>query len=585
MSNEEPRYLGHYRLLECLAYGGMGEVWKALDTKLNRTVAVKLLRSELRRSSDFVARFKSEAQLIASLHHPNIVKIHNFYVSEEAEAPLMYMVMDYVEGQTLADYIRKTSSQGQFPSPAEIVYIFTIVGLALDYAHAHDMIHRDIKPANILLDQRRLNAYVMGEPILSDFGIARRQGISGGTIVGSVVGTPLYVSPEQAQGNYDEKRSDLYSLGIILYEVMTGVTPFRNAAAMALVVQHIYEQPTPPELINPRISPQLSAVILKSIAKRPEDRFATASELSIALAQALRVRIPEALEQHNILTDSLDSQPSLSYNPGSPSNPGFSGPASAPGIAAVPGSSPPLSLPLHPTVPAKAYISPSPHLVSQSSQPGISFPTVPSHSISPLQDDASITYTPTIAPSSQSSVPPPTSYTKLHLPFFKNKLFIILLSVLLLIVLGAGAVTFVRSSQQTQPEAAVGQLHFSSSGPPSRPFDTLQIDIQNVPPPPAGKVYVAWIDQVSNESSHPHWQVQPDHNNSIHGTHLTYPAFNNLLLPNSLFVVTLQDAGSSPLVPSAISTDRLYYVRLDKQPSPVLELHRCPTDPNSTTCI
>ena len=118
MSNEEPRYLGHYRLLECLAYGGMGEVWKALDTKLNRTVAVKLLRSELRRSSDFVARFESEAQLIASLHHPNIVKIHNFYISQEAEAPLMYMVMDYVQGQTLADYIRKTSSQGQFPPPA-----------------------------------------------------------------------------------------------------------------------------------------------------------------------------------------------------------------------------------------------------------------------------------------------------------------------------------------------------------------------------------------------------------------------------------------------------------------------------------
>jgi serine/threonine protein kinase len=558
MSNEEPRYLGHYRLLECLAYGGMGEVWKALDTKLNRIVAVKLLRSELRRSSDFVARFKSEAQLIASLHHPNIVKIHNFYISEETEAPLMYMVMDYVEGQTLADYIRKTSSQGQFSSPAEIVYIFTIIGLAVDYAHAHDMIHRDIKPANILLDQRRPNGYAMGEPILSDFGIARRQGVSGGTIVGSVVGTPLYVSPEQAQGNYDEKRSDLYSLGIILYEVMTGVTPFRNAAAMALVVQHIYEQPTPPELINPRISPQLSAVILRSIAKRPEDRFATASELSIALAQALQVPIPEALAQHNTATDALSGQPSLSYNPG------FSGPASVPGIADVPGSLPPLSLSLHPTVPANAYISPS---------------------VSSSQDDTSITHTPTIAPSSQSSVSSPISSTKHHPPFFKNKLFIILLSFLLVFILSASVVTFVRSSEQTQPEVAVGQLHFSSSGPPSKPFDTLQIDIQNVPPPPAGKVYVAWIDQISNESNHPHWQVQPDRNNSIHLTHLTYPDFNNLLLPNSLFVVTLQDAGSLPLVPSAIPTDRLYYARLDKQPSPVLELHRCPTDPSSTTCI
>ncbi|MBA2680029.1 MAG: protein kinase [Ktedonobacteraceae bacterium] len=570
MSNEEPRYLGHYRLLECLAYGGMGEVWKALDTKLNRTVAVKLLRSELRRSSDFVARFESEAQLIASLHHPNIVKIHNFYVSQEAEAPLMYMVMDYVEGQTLADYIRKTSGQGQFPSPADIVYIFTVVSLALDYAHDHTMIHRDIKPANILLDQRRPNAHAMGEPILSDFGIARRQGVSGGTIIGSVVGTPLYVSPEQAQGNYDDKRSDLYSLGIILYEIMTGVTPFRNAAAMALVVQHIYEQPTPPELINPRISPQLSAVILKSIAKRPEDRFATASELSIALARALQVPIPEALAQHDIPTDALDSRSSLSYSPSTLGNSGPPGP----------------SLPLHPTLPAGAYNSPaSLSRASQSSQSGISFSTLPAHSASPLQNDASVTYTPTIVPSSQASALPSPSTPKTHTPFLKNRLLVITLSALLLIALGIGIATFALSSRQTSAEVVVGQLHFSSSGPSSKPFDTLQIDIQNVPPPPAGKVYVAWIDQVANESNHPHWQVQPDYNHAIHGTHLTYPSFNNLLLPNSLFIVTLQDAGSSPLVPSISPADRLYYARLDKQPSPVLDLHRCPTDPNSTTCI
>ena len=148
---EEPRYLGHYRLIECLAYGGMGEVWKALDTKLDRTVAIKLLRSEWRHTEDFVARFKTEAQLVASLHHPNIVKIHNFYVSEDTEAPLMYMVMDYVEGQTLADYIRDTSSKSEFPPPADLLYIFTKVGLALDYSHAHNMIHRDIKPANIII--------------------------------------------------------------------------------------------------------------------------------------------------------------------------------------------------------------------------------------------------------------------------------------------------------------------------------------------------------------------------------------------------------------------------------------------------
>ncbi len=584
MSNEEPRYLGHYRLLECLAYGGMGEVWKALDTKLNRVVAIKLLRSEWRRSSEFVTRFKSEAQLIASLHHPNIVKIHNFYVSEEAEAPLMYMVMDYVQGQTLADYIRKTSSQGEFPAPTDIVYIFTIVGLALDYAHAHAMIHRDIKPANILLDQRRPNTYAMGEPILSDFGIARRQGVSGGTIIGSIVGTPLYVSPEQAQGNYDEKRSDLYSLGIILYEMMTGVTPFRNAAAMVLVVQHIYEQPTPPELINPRISPELSAVILKSIAKRPEDRFPTASALSIALAQALHVPIPEPLQQpntgFNTGTNSLSDQLSLSYMPTPSGRPEMPGPS-----VGIPG------FPLTPTMSAGArdatLISPanSPQQASRPSQPSISFSSIASNPTRLSQNDPSGAQIPTVI-SPLPSVPDHMSSTKSSRFFFKKRLFVILLSVVLLIVLGVGIGTFTLSSHQIQqPDAVVGQLHFSSSGSPSKPFDTLQIDVQNVPPPPAGKLYVAWIDQTANESIHPHWPLQPGHDSSIHAARLTYPGFNDLLLPNSLFVITLQDVGTAPLVPSALATDRLYYARLDKQPASILDLHKCPTDPNSTTCL
>ncbi|GAC1510703.1 MAG: hypothetical protein NVS2B12_27200 [Ktedonobacteraceae bacterium] len=577
MSSEEPRYLGHYRLQECLAYGGMGEVWKALDTKLDRTVAIKLLRSEWRSSADFVARFKSEAQLIASLHHPNIVKIHNFYVSEDAEAPLMYMVMDYVQGQTLADYIRKTSSQGQFPSSADVVHIFTVVGLALDYAYARNMIHRDIKPANILLDQRLPNARPMGEPILSDFGIARRQGVSSGTIVGSIVGTPMYVSPEQAQGNYDDKRSDLYSLGIILYEMMTGVTPFRNAAPMALLVQHIYEQPTQPELINQNISPELSAVILKSIAKKPEERFPTASALSLALAQALHVPTPEILLQQNMRSGSLNNQPSLSYIP------------HVPGNSSIPGALQALSVPSHPRFLPNAHNS-SPSL-PQESQSRVGQPRSTSGATSlttgpTYLQNGMLSSIPSTTSSANASITPPSAAVPTRgrlASFARGKWLIALIACLVVLVAGVSAAAFWSSSQQSN--VVVGQIHFSSSGLPAKQYDTLQIDIQHAASLPAGKVYVAWIDQASNESNHPHWQLQLSRDNSIHMAHLTYAGFNNLLLANSLFVITMQDEGTSPLVPSASPTDRIYYALIGKQPSAALDIQHCPTGSNATTCF
>ena len=177
----------------------------------------------------------------------------------------------------------------------DIVYIFTAVGQALDYAHQRGLIYRDVKPANILLDKRTPTARAMGEPILTDFGIARQRGITSGTMVGSVIGTPKYIAPEQARGQYDDPRSDLYSLGIILYEIMTGEAPFQADTPLAVMMQHLQEKPRPPEMINPHISQSLSQVILKSIAKDPDERFPTAAALILALAQAFHVPAPQEL--------------------------------------------------------------------------------------------------------------------------------------------------------------------------------------------------------------------------------------------------------------------------------------------------
>src|SRR6266568_6700891 len=180
MTSTGPRRLGKYELQGRLERGGMGEVWKAYDTQLRRYVAIKVLHADLQANPDFVSRFTREAQLVASLHHPNIVQIHDFQFSNTGESgTTAYMVMDYVEGGTVADYIRATSRKGLYPPPSDILYLFTAISLALDYAHQRGMIHRDIKPANILLDKRNLPvgaqfiAPSLGEPVLTDFGIAR----------------------------------------------------------------------------------------------------------------------------------------------------------------------------------------------------------------------------------------------------------------------------------------------------------------------------------------------------------------------------------------------------------------------------
>src|SRR3989454_10502379 len=239
-----PRRLGKYQLQQQLGHGGMAEVWKALDTQLQRYVAIKLLHANLKEDPHFIARFEREAQLIASLHHPNIVQIHDFQIaSSEEDGTIAYMVMDYVEGQTLAAYIRRTSGLGNVPSPTEIVQLFTSIGLAVDYAHQQGMIHRDLKPANILLDKRNTTRNPMGEPILTDFGLARLMATSAATFTATQPGTPLYASPEQANGYPGNERSDIYSLGVILYEIVTGVPPFQGDSPTAVMTLHLNATP------------------------------------------------------------------------------------------------------------------------------------------------------------------------------------------------------------------------------------------------------------------------------------------------------------------------------------------------------
>src|SRR5258708_30829026 len=194
--SKEPERLGKYELLERQGQGGMGEVWKARDTQLRRFVAIKFLHTNLQANPDFVTHFMREAQFVASLHHPNIVQIHDFqHTNTHGSSIKAYMVMDYIEGGTLADYISNTVRKGLFPLATDIVYLFTAISLALDYAHQKGMIHRDIKPANILLDSSTATGKALGKPILTDFGIAKLKGPHTSTLTRAFIRTPRSISP------------------------------------------------------------------------------------------------------------------------------------------------------------------------------------------------------------------------------------------------------------------------------------------------------------------------------------------------------------------------------------------------------
>jgi tRNA A-37 threonylcarbamoyl transferase component Bud32 len=264
------RAFGPYQVTGPIGAGGMASVYRAYQPGMDRYVAIKVLPPAYALDSRFVERFRREARTIARLEHAHIVPVYDF---GEADGSL-YLVMRLFESGTLYDRMK----QGPL-SPAEIARIFNQIGDALDYAHSQGVIHRDLKPTNVLLDRR-------GDCYLSDFGIAKLLEGTAFTTSGSVLGTPQYASPEQVFGQPVDHRTDLYALGVMLYEMVTGKLPFEADTPMGLVMKHAQETPAPPRTHNPSISPELEAVILKALAKNPDDRYQTGEQLAQAIARA-----------------------------------------------------------------------------------------------------------------------------------------------------------------------------------------------------------------------------------------------------------------------------------------------------------
>jgi eukaryotic-like serine/threonine-protein kinase len=276
----QPRLLGdRYELDGVVGRGGMAEVYRARDLRLDRTVAIKTLRTDLARDQTFQARFRREAQSAASLNNPSIVAVYD--TGEDLDvstgAPVPFIVMEYVDGRTVRDLL----IEGHRLLPERTLEITSGVLRALEYSHQAGIVHRDIKPGNVMVTRN-------GDIKVMDFGIARAMSDTQATMTqtAQVIGTAQYLSPEQARGERVDARSDLYSTGCLMYELLTGRPPFTGDSPVAIAYQHVRENPIPPSRLDPSLPPWADSIVLKAMAKSPNDRYQSAAEMQADIQRA-----------------------------------------------------------------------------------------------------------------------------------------------------------------------------------------------------------------------------------------------------------------------------------------------------------
>jgi serine/threonine protein kinase len=271
----EGQTLGKYRVLEPLGRGGMARVYRAYHPQLDRYVAIKVLRSDLVEDEEFLTRFQREAQAVAGLRHPNIVQVFDSDVQDD----IYYMVLELLEGDTLKTRLNDYRVRGEKMPLGEVVRILLDVLDGLAYAHSEGMTHRDIKPANVLLTKR-------GQAVVTDFGIAQIVGGTRHTVPGALMGTLNYMAPEQGMEGRSDARSDVYSLGIVFYEMLTQRTPFEADTPLSVLMKHVNDPLPLPRKMDPSIPEPFERIVLKALAKNPDDRYQSAEEMAQALRQA-----------------------------------------------------------------------------------------------------------------------------------------------------------------------------------------------------------------------------------------------------------------------------------------------------------
>jgi serine/threonine-protein kinase len=274
--------LGSYKILGFIGKGGAGRVYKAQHTFLERDAAIKVLRADLEARDEHHGRFLQEARTIAKMRHPHIVQLLDFGQYQDT----YFMVMEYIRGQSLAEKLKAARTSGRLLSGVEVWRIIKQMGEGLTYIHERGIIHRDVKPANILLTAE-------GNVHISDFGVSKLLAGQGNTTTGTITGTPAYMSPEQALGQPIDHRADLYSMAIIVYEMLVGRVPFEGNSPVSVILKHLNEPVTPPRQFNPAVPPHVDGELVKALSKRPQHRHQTVAQFLNALATPNRVTLDQ----------------------------------------------------------------------------------------------------------------------------------------------------------------------------------------------------------------------------------------------------------------------------------------------------
>lgn len=579
-----PRRLGKYELRERLGPGAVGEIWKAFDTQKHRYVAIKVIPVNTQTSTDFTQRFYHEAEIFASLRHPNIVPILDFRVAQnESEA---YIIMDYVEGPSLADYLNASAHTRKILPPPEVVRLLAPIADALDYVHQSNVIHGALKPAAILLGKEGATFLAPGEPKLTDFVFNHIQ-----NPLALSLNDVSYISPEIAQGFAGTNRSDLYSFGVILYQLCTGALPFPGETPSDILMQHIHGTPTSPALINPYMPPALTAAIMRSLSRDPAGRPPTATALITTAAKALNTSIPESISHSRPSLGTSDSPSSsrISSTYDSMNSPTYLSKSSQQSLSKAP-SVPPIiagsntpALPPPPVISSSTPVLPMTPTGSTSAKqtPEKYIPTAAiTHQPLPFPASTPISTTPP-GPSEPPRAPGQTVPSPTHAaPQVQKRrpgwLYIALVALLLAVLAGSAFGIYLYNTRNTTPTQStiVGHVFFTSSGflgdlnSNQGISDEVVVNLQNLPNPQPGKLYYAWLLD-ENQTNLPAVALGALHLNHEQVTMMYKdPNHNNLLANYGQFLVSEENASPSPITPSLDTTTWRFTASFPTTPNP-----------------
>ena len=581
--SRERQHLDQYELQQCLRKDTASEVWKAFDTQQRRYVIIALLRFTLP-TDEVLPRFLRETRGLVALHHPHLVPILEVRVLSRTTSTLnnsgeAYIVMDYVDGLSLALYLQNQDQTRKMLSPVEIMRILSPIGEAVDYIHQQGIIHGLIRPSSVLLDKHSTSGSPVGEPRLIDLGMHNTYDPHQ-----LLANDACYVAPEIIQGDTDNVRSDLYSLGVILYEMCTAAVPFHGATTAEVINQQLNAMPPSPAQLNASIGPGLTSVIMRALAKDPSGRFPSASALISALAKALQMPTPQASGQFDVgkgrddamySPTFLSPSPQQAYQQNRPfSADGQGTPASLPSVAQAPVNS---------SSAKPAITSPIPAIHQAVSN----YPT-------PTSDTQNASF---VSGSFQNAIdrtphrqvtPTPTSGFSGGMPALRGSapsarrsrrrsLYASLIVLAVLVLIGASLGTWwLFSHSATSQKPLVGHAFFVSSGMMSLTSssgitDGLQLHLENVSPPQSGKSYYVWLlpDAANEINAVPLalGTLAVQNNQAV----LNYAGdanHTNLLSLYSRLLITEEDANSQPVNPSLNSADWRYSAAFSHVPDP-----------------